>query len=249
MEFLQNRLKREINTSGQNQTKGLEEKWLRKFLKRHDYNIPWYCAVHICKELKMDEKLIGEPAYYCDIKVWLPEIQFGIEAMPPCPNCKSNANVVRHQLPRKHVGREYIGIEKKKYCMGAEYKCNHCWNLRKNADNTPVSRYTLVPSERIKYTFMGWNPVFLPLIYRGLGKRFPAILTHRSGLDKVVVRMFRPLFDHGMRAQAIAELLLELHSLEHVRLWTLYERALEAKLESSNGDCGSIKMFSDFNNK
>lgn len=87
MVALQKRLRKELKSTGPLQVNGLERKWLIEWLEIHDWNIPWYCATHICKLLQMDAKQISLPAYYCDIKVWVPEKQHGIEAMPPCPCC------------------------------------------------------------------------------------------------------------------------------------------------------------------
>ena len=133
MVALQKRLRKELKSTGPLQVNGLERKWLIEWLGIHDWNIPWYCAAHICKLLEMDAKQISLPAYYCDVKVkvWLPEKQHGIEAMPPCPCCASNKEVVRHGCPDTHVAREYIGLEKKKYVMGARYKCHKCYRDRK----------------------------------------------------------------------------------------------------------------------
>ena len=81
---------------------------------------------------------------------------------------------------------------------------------------------------------MGWDRRSLPLLYRGLGATFPAIFTHKSGVCKLVANLFAPLFDHGTRAEAVAQILLESHALEHSRLWYLHERLNEAKLASAD---------------
>ena len=44
---------------------------------------------------------------------------------------------------------------------------------------------------------------------------FPAILSHRSGLDKSIFRSMRPLTDKGLAFKAVEEWLLELHSLRY----------------------------------
>ena len=162
--------------------------------------------------------------------------------MPPCPNCFTNENVVCHGYPDTHVAREYIGLAKKMYAMGARYKCTHCQQERKEKLNSDDDA-----KEKIKYTFMGWDRGSLPLLYRGLGETFPAIFTHKSGVCKLVANLFAPLFDHGTRAEAIAQVLLESHSLEHSRLWYLHERLNEAKLASA--DMSEVTMFSEFNNR
>ena len=94
---------------------------------------------------------------------------------------------------------------------------------------------------------MGWDRGSLPLLYRGLGATFPAIFRHKSGVCKLVANLFAPLFDYGTHAEAVAQMLLESHSLEHSCLWYLHERMNEAKLASA--DMSSVAMFSEFNNR
>ena len=244
MVALQKRLRKETNQAGKisDQVGALSSKWLIEFLEIHYYIVPRYCAPHICKKLGMEDKDIGLLAYYCDVKVWLPEKQFGIKAMPPCPNCLTNENVVCHGYPDTHVAREYVGLQKKMYAMGARYKCTHCLQERKEKLNSDSNAKV-----NIKYTFMGWDRGSLPLLYRGLGATFPAIFTHKSGVCKLVANLFAPLFDNGTCAEAVAQILLESHSLEHSRLWYLHERLNEAKLASA--DMSSVAMFSEFNNR
>ena len=75
MTVLQKRLRKELNEAGEksNQVGALSSKWLIEFLEMHFYIVPMHCAPYICKKLGMGEKDIGLPAYYCDMKVWLPE--------------------------------------------------------------------------------------------------------------------------------------------------------------------------------
>jgi hypothetical protein len=61
---------------------------------------------------------------------------------------------------------------------------------------------------------MGYDPEVLTNLPDGCGENFPAFLTHQSGVDKNVLRLERPLFDKGVRPEALSEILLELHSLE-----------------------------------
>ena len=72
MVALQKRLRTELNQAG-DQVGALSSRWLVEFLEMHFYIVPCYCAPHICKKLRMKDKDVGLPAYYCDVKVWLPE--------------------------------------------------------------------------------------------------------------------------------------------------------------------------------
>jgi len=106
MVALQKRLRKELKTRGPDQVNGLQSKWLIKWLNIHDWNVPWYCATHICNLLGMDAKQISLPAYYCDVKVWLPDKQHGVEAATmsmgsvSMPNCLSTCVIGERNLKR-----------------------------------------------------------------------------------------------------------------------------------------------------
>ena len=46
-----------------------------------------------------------------------------------------------------------------------------------------------------QYTFMGWEQRSIAYLPFGYGEYFPAFLTYRSGVDKGVIHLMRPLFD------------------------------------------------------
>ena len=272
MVALQKRLRFETNekgVTGVNVIGALDKPWLLEFLKENNYWIRRESAVHIAEKLvkcnHMEKKDVGLGAYYCDVKVWMPERQHDQRALPPCPNCQSNRDVSRHGWPDAHVGRSFVGLNKTQYCMGPRYKCTRCKEhreaLKVAAESASSPEAEIIPYKSIKYTFMGWNAGTLPFIHRGLGDEFPAVLTHKSGLAKEWVSMLRPLFDGGMRSEAIANLILEQHSLEHARLWTLHERDIEAKLadieaklaepnsDAVNSNSDPPEMFSTFDDR
>ena len=72
------RLKYELG----NKITALEEKWLLNFLKKKENG--WWirsgCAAFICS--KMPELEHGEQSYYRDVRVWLPDRQYGTHCMP-----------------------------------------------------------------------------------------------------------------------------------------------------------------------
>ena len=59
----------------------LTDNWLLCLFKDHDWSLPVYLARKVCQ--KLDIEFAG-PAYYHEIKLWLPNIQFS--QYPPCPN-------------------------------------------------------------------------------------------------------------------------------------------------------------------
>ena len=87
---------------------------------------------------------------------------------------------------------------------------------------------------------MGWDERVLPQMPYGIGDRFPAILTKKLGVDKDLVNLMRPLFAHGLRPAAFADLILELQSKEHLRLHLMHEN------EIARGRLTFREMFEDF---
>ena len=98
------------------------------------------------------------------------------------------------------------------YVMGRRYKCNHC-EERKNEIESALEESTeandfKIEEVKYKYTFRAWDQGSLLYLPRGLGEEFPAFLTHKSGVDKKIVDMMRPLFDKGFRPEALSNLCL-----------------------------------------
>ena len=63
-----------------------------------------------------------------------------------------------------------------------------------------------------QYSFMGYDARSRQRLPHGYGDEFPAFLTHRGGVDKGVIDLMRPACDKGLRPEALASILLELHS-------------------------------------
>lgn len=229
---LQARLRKELNTTS-SAALHAQDKWLLNYLGDHGF---WVCqdaARIMCKKLSI---LYSEPAYYQDVRIWIPEIQYGKEYCPPCVSCKSNSRVARHRCFQRCPSRVVVGIERTYHIMTWQYICHGCkqWNKEKG-DSSEQGR---------QYTFMGYNTDVLPRIPDGIGEQFPAVLTYRSGLDKKVIRLLRPLLDHGMRPEAISNLLLELHSLKYTDEYQRREQQLRRK--KSLLPHVEAKMFSSF---
>ena len=82
-------------------------------------------AHSICKKLGLE---YGEPAYYRDILVWLPDERWGAEAMPPSVHCDSAAQVGVHGFRDDHFGRRICGLESHYFIMSRRYICHCCEN-------------------------------------------------------------------------------------------------------------------------
>ncbi|KAK3279881.1 hypothetical protein CYMTET_12253 [Cymbomonas tetramitiformis] len=80
-----------------------------------------------------------------------------------------------------------------------------------------------------QYTFMAWNSASLPQLPFGYGDQFPAFFTWRGGVDKQIVDLMRPLFDKGLRPEALSSTLLELHSKRYTRDFIRREQDLSRK--------------------
>lgn len=172
--------------------------------------------------------------------------------MPFCPTCKSDEHVKSHGFNSKHIGRQIVGLTENYYIITKRYKCTACEKtkneMQKEADkNHPGANIKI----KHKYTFMGWDPESLPLMADGRGDEFPAYLTWKAGLDMTLIDMMRALFDKGVRHNAFADMVLELHAKTYTKAYLRYERDITVKLRKQEM-AGFIsetshEMFSSFN--
>ena len=106
-------------TTGEASRSG-EEKWLLGRLKAEGAG--WWlrgaCARSLCRLLGLE---YGEPSYYRDVKVWLPDEQWGAEAMPPCPVCESARDVGVHSWQNVHYGRRICSMSTHYYIISRRY--------------------------------------------------------------------------------------------------------------------------------
>lgn len=141
------RLKYEVSTK----FVGLEEeKWLLGMLKDDDWWLRANFAHRVCKQLKL-QYTEENKFYFRDIKVWLPDQQWGLKAMPPCVLCKSAANVNVHGFRDNHFGRRICDIDGHYFVIRlACYSTRSSWMRRVNRCSMPmVSRSWSVSEEQI----------------------------------------------------------------------------------------------------
>ena len=67
----------------------------------------------------------------------------------------------------------------------------------------------------------------------GHGDLFPAFFTHRSGVDKDIIDLMRPLFNKGVRPEAFSTILLELQSKEYTMSHLARENRIKRDLSAA----------------
>jgi hypothetical protein len=114
----------------------------------------------VCKKLGL---LYDEPAYYRDIHVWLPDVRWGTEAMPPCVVCKTAEEVSPHDFQATHFGRRVCALTSNYFIITQRYTCACCARRASNTRlviNAAADAVRLCVEERIikpQYTFMGYD--------------------------------------------------------------------------------------------
>ena len=115
----------------------------------------------VCKKLGL---LYDEPAYYRDIHVWLPDVCWGIEAMPLCVICKTAEEVSPHDFQTIHFGRRVCALTTNDFIITQRYICACCECRASNsklAIDAVADAVGLSVEEAIikpQYTFLGYDP-------------------------------------------------------------------------------------------
>ena len=161
-----NRLRQEVQGLDADDCGRIGNTWLMKHLRDNNFWVRVEQAKSICAQLGIPFR---EPAYYRDIKVWLPKEQFGTSSTPPCPCCHSVKHVGVKDWP--YAGRRVFTADGRGhyFVCTRRYQCSECKNQGE------------------KQTFYGYDERSLRLLPCGNGDEFPAVLTHRSGVDKKLI--------------------------------------------------------------
>jgi hypothetical protein len=186
-------------------------KWLVKHLEDNDWWIRLCHAKTISRQLGIsyDEYNLG---YYHDICVWLPDVRWNY--MPSCPCCLESGEVHFHGWRDNHFGRIVIRNNGHYFVVSRRYRCNHCKIEYKKTHTT---------EQETHYTFMGYNMTSIPLLPHGKGDKFPAFLTHRSGVSKKLISWIRPLMCKGTRIKHIRDAIAECSTKEYTELYKARE--------------------------
>jgi hypothetical protein len=229
VKLIQERLSEEVR-----ETNKCADTWLLIHLKENGWWIRKEHARRFAKKLGLNRK--APMAYYRDIYVFLPDIKYGSECKPCCPSCKQRKGVGNNGFRKNHFGRLIVGMDTTYYVITRQYRCYDCERKRNDLCGSTAMEAALRESgvsvektvDKLEYTFMAWDKRIIPLYPYGIGMDFPAILTWRAGVDKLVVAMMRPLFNKGVKPAQFANMLLELHTAEYDRLRLLHEYKIKS---------------------
>ena len=250
---IQQRLQEEVSSSS-----STDKPWLLEYLNDNDWWLKTMHARTIAKNLGL--KLEHHP-YYRDVYVWLPDVRWsnltGVSHMPCCPNCKTNKRVGAHGFRDNHAGRVVVNLTDTYYIISRRYICHACQEVvaqaKKQVEMLATEHHLVVEEAHDahrQYTFMGWDNRILPFFPSRRGElHFPAVLTWKAGLDKLLVDMMRPLLDGGVRPDRLSRIILELHSKKYSNHCIQHEIGNTAKRRTLNFNASSISMLSDFGDK
>ena len=169
---------------------------------------------------------------------------FVISRRYKCTECQEavTADVEAAKSIAEHAGLTFSSRAAANECDSVEVELQHLDN--------PVNEIAarIFPAPRRTYTFMGFNAQSRQQLPHGLGDLFPAFVTWRGGVDKVIVDMMRPLIDSGTGFDSIHNLMLELHAKRYHE--TLLRRENEWARLTALGAVdyfgNSLSLFSHF---
>ena len=93
----------------------------------------WLRAGHapsVCVRLGLE---YGEPSYYRDVYVWLPDVRWGVEGTPPCVDCLSAEEVSPHQFRDDYHCRRICSRSTHYFVISRRYICGTCAGKAKAA--------------------------------------------------------------------------------------------------------------------
>ena len=219
-------------TTGEASRNALEDKWLLRLLNTGDWWIRAEAhAQSICTKLGLSH---DDPSYYRDIKVWIPDLQYGAEAKPPCVECKKTDRVGVHcYAGTGHCARRICSLTGHYFVMTRRYICHECEAETKALKEKAKAAATEAGLEVLEdttpppqYTYRAWDSRSLPYLPFDYGAEFPAFLTRRGGVDMLLIDLMRPLFDKGVRPEALSKTMLELHAKAYTRAYLRREHDL-----------------------
>jgi hypothetical protein len=137
------------------------------------------------------------------------------------------------------------------FVVGKRYKCKHCEQQAKDI-GSKLARQVGGGSVHGKVgnqTFGGYDRTTLTLFPHAKGERFPAVLSHKGGISKELLRWTTMLFDAGVRPHRLSTILLAQHTARHSDDYIQRESEIEKRRAANIGEpyLDGV-LFSDFAN-
>jgi hypothetical protein len=102
------------------------------------------------------------------------------------------------------------------YVLTRQYRCGQCEDANKDREK----------ADKVQYLFQGHHAESMKRFKHHIRESYPAVLTHRNAVDKVLADMLRPVTDKGLSFNALQEMLVELHSLRYTRDYMMHQDRL-----------------------
>ena len=131
-----------------------------------------------------------------------------LQSVIPCPNCKSN--LIQHGI--HHLPRQIVDMFDCYWMVGSRYKCSNCKDHGQ------------------QYTFVSWDHRILASLPQWLSLAFPAVLTHRSGMDRQLFKHMKLCFHSGTGAKQFSDHLRVAHKEHFDELYLQYLSLIEKGL-------------------
>ena len=178
---IHDRLKAEVGAGNPNgPQRASVNVWLLPLLKEDHvcWRLSAAMARMVCGKLGLK---YGEPAYYRDVVIWLPDLRWGDDGLPPCPECHCR-RVGPHMFRENHDGRRICGLTEHYFILSRRYKCYVCEDNAAKvkhvalaaAEAAGLTVEEMGPDNEEKappYTYMGWDANSLPKRSAEHGKR------------------------------------------------------------------------------
>ncbi|KAJ3547523.1 hypothetical protein NMY22_g1613 [Coprinellus aureogranulatus] len=129
-----------------------------------------------------------------------------------CPN-DCGGSLKRHSHIRRP--RRIVSLNSTYWIIGFRYYCSTCHSLKR-------------PGKQASW--QSWNSQVLARLDERIAARFPATLTHRSGIDNSTLDLMRATFQQGVGSAQFSDILRQLHLLDYDRLQLLYLMDVHSRL-------------------
>lgn len=108
------------------------------------------------------------------------------------------------------------------------------------------------------HSFNGYHPDLVRQLPLKVQAEFPAVLTHRSGISKMLAKIMRPLFQHGIGPHRLSKVLRVLHTERYDELQLqyyanasdeVYKPSIRTSVLGLHKDPSKFEEFSNFEDK